>query len=76
MLNQAAAVDRFLISVPRRTRVREEFDPSNKEHQKAIMKYVETGIWETSIDIYGSHNVPYDAMKKTAYYACKYNRIK
>lgn len=55
---------------------REEFDPSNQKHQQAIVNYIDSGIWDTRIDIYGSHNVPYDAMKKIAYYACKYNRIK
>jgi hypothetical protein len=48
---------------------REEFDPSNREHCESVIKFIETGKWDRRLDVQGAINVPYECIKKMAYYA-------
>lgn len=53
--------------------VKEEFDPSNHRHRQALLTWIEVGVWDRTIVVYGSFNVPFDCMRKMAYYACKFD---
>ena len=52
---------------------KEEFDPSKHSHRQTLLHYIETGVWDRKIVVYGSFNVPFDCMRKMSYYACKFD---
>jgi hypothetical protein len=71
--SDAVANDPILAPRKQFIAVKEEFDPSNFNHRQSLLKWIETGIWNKTIVVYGSFNVPFDCMRKMAYYACKFD---
>lgn len=53
-----------------------EFDPANRKHCEAVVNFLETGKWSIRLDVQGAVNVPYECLKKMAYYALSSRRVK
>ena len=54
--------------------MREEFDPSNESHIRALRYFLENGSWEKAgayLDIEGTHNLPYSCLLAYFYHNTK-----